>query len=142
MKKILYFILLMLFLFSQSSFAFGKKNQPVLFLSPYDPRVESDNDTQIEHYDVFKVNSRIYFYVYTPKGFQSDYIKYQIVKQEDNAHMGGYTRIRNITKRVRDKNSFCDYFVLSQSGKYLIQVFDITNLHQWIVYGEFRVVDE
>ena len=54
----------------------------------------------IKSFDVFGINKRIYFLIYTPEGFKSDYIKYQIVKQDDNAHVGGYSRVRNITRRV------------------------------------------
>ena len=72
---------------------------------------------------------------------RSDYIKYQIVKQDDNAHVAGYTRIRNITCRVKNKNYYSDYFILFEEGKYFLQVFDIQNLHQWLVIGGFRVVE-
>ena len=90
---------------------------------------------------VFKTNERIYFQINVPKGFKSQYIKYQIVKQDDNAHMGGYTRIRNITVKVNSKHSYSDYFVLSQKGKYYIQVFDIENLQQWLAIGSFLVIE-
>ncbi len=129
-------------IFTNPSFAFSKKKNSTLFLTPYNPITQSAYDIKLENYTTFKKNERIYFYIYNPKGFSSDYIKYQISKQEDNAHIGGYSRIRNITKRVKNKNYYVDYFVLSQSGKYLIQIFDITNLNQWLVFSEFRVVDE
>ena len=90
---------------------------------------------------VFRVNDKIYFEIINPKGFKSDYIKYQIIKQDDNAHFGGYTRIMNRTVKVKSKNSYCDYFVLSQKGKYFIQVFDIENLHQWLAIGSFLVIE-
>lgn len=91
---------------------------------------------------VFSANKRIYFYVYNPDSFKSDYVRYQIIKQDDNAHVGGYSRVRNITRRLKDKNSFSDYFVLTGAGKYAIQIFDITNLNQWVAFGAFRVVED
>jgi hypothetical protein len=48
--------------------------------------------------------------VYNPQGFKSDYIKYQVFKQDDKAHIGGYSRIRNITKKLNNKNYYIDYF--------------------------------
>lgn len=90
---------------------------------------------------VFKTGEKIYFQIIVPKGFKSDFIKYQIVKQDDNAHTGGYTRIKNITVKVKSKYDYTDYFVISQKGKYFIQVFDIENLHQWLAIGSFLVVE-
>jgi len=91
---------------------------------------------------VFRVGERIYFHVYSKEGFKSNFIKYQIVKQDDNAHIGGYSRVRNVTKRVRDRNYDSEYFVMSEKGKYLVQVFNIENLNHWIAYRDFLVVDE
>ncbi len=127
---------------SSSAAIFKKKQKPYLVLSETDLKKVSDLSSVIKKDSIFRTNSRIYFLVYCPYGFKSDYIKYQIVRQDDKAHVGGYTRIRNITRRVSDKYKYSDYFVLTQPGKYIIQIFDITNLHQWITYGVFLVVDE
>ena len=142
MKKI-YLIILILFIFNSCAFGFfwDKKPKPILILSPNDPRKETQVDKLLEYHSVFKKGDRIYFLVHTQKGFKSNYIKYQIVKQDDKAHVGGYTRIKNQTVRIKNKNNYVDYFVLTEAGKYIIQIFDIENLHQWITYGEFRVVD-
>lgn len=139
-----YLIIVFAILLMPSSFAFFWKKQepPSLFLTSTDPRATIGLDETLKSEDVFRVGNRIYFLIYTPAGFKSDYIKYQIVKQDDNAHVGGYTRIRNITRRVNDKNYYIDYFVLSETGKYIIQVFDIENLHHWLALGRFLVKDE
>ncbi len=139
-----YLIIVFVILLIPSGFAFFWKKQelPSLFLTSTDPRAIISVDETLKSEDVFKVGNRIYFLIYTPQGFKSDYIKYQIVKQDDNAHVGGYTRIRNITRRVNDKNYYIDYFVLSETGKYIIQVFDIENLHHWLALGRFLVKDE
>lgn len=138
MKKILLILLIFLLSVPCFAFSFSKKEKPNLIITSYDPSVEKN----IEPQDVFKVEQKIYFMIYTKTGFKSDYIKYQIVKQDDNAHIGGYTRVRNITRRVRNKNYYYDYFTLSQAGKYYIQIFDIQNLHQWLAIGAFRVVEK
>lgn len=141
-KKYLIIILAILLIPSSFAFFWKKKEQPSLFLTSVDPRVTIGADEVLKNEDVFKLGSRIYFLIYTPEGFKSDYIRYQIVKQDDKAHVGGFTRIRNITRRVNDKNYYVDYFVLSEAGKYIIQVFDIENLHHWIALGRFLVKDE
>ena len=144
MKKIIYLIIFIL-LFTPLSNAklFSKEDKkPVLFLTSYDPRIQKNYDEKIEPITVFRKGDRIYFSVYTKKGFKSDYIKYQIIKQDDNAHIGGYSRIMNKTVRVQNKNYYIDYFVLNQKGKYFIQIFDLENLQQWIVMGAFAVLDD
>lgn len=146
MKKtfLLIFIFFGILCFINPAYSFSfrkKKEKPYIVLSSADLNNE-ENLKKATLNSVFKINERIYFYVYTPDGFKSDYIKYQIVKQDDNAHVQGFTRIRNITKRVKNKNKFVDYVVLSQKGKYFIQVFDIENLHQWIAIAGFLVVDD
>ena len=141
-KKLLIIALFLLFANPCFAFFWDKKEKPSLFLSSKDPRIEISADKPLSNEGVFKLGDRIYFLIYNPEGFKSDYIKYQIVKQDDKAHVGGYTRIRNITKRVNDKNYYVDYFVLSETGKYIIQIFDITNLHHWLAITKFLVVNE
>ena len=142
MKKIILFIFLILFCFQAVTCAalFKKKQKPVLILSPYDPR-EIKYGEMPQEISMFKTGSRIYFMIYVPDGFKSDYIKYQIVKQDDKAHVGGFTRERNVTIKVKDKNSHVDYFVMNSAGKYFIQIFDIVDVHHWLAIGAFRVSD-
>lgn len=146
MKKLfskIFYLILAFFILNPACFAWSfKKEKAVLIMSPTDPTISTNYDEQMYHYDVFKPNSKIYFYIYNPKGFKSNFIKYQIVKQDDKAHVGGYSRIRNITKRLKNKNEYSDYFTLSEKGKYYLQVFDITNLHQWVAITSFGVVDD
>ena len=99
---------LILLIPSSYGFFWKKKEKPSLFLSPYDPRKEIAYEKPLSNHAVFKRLDRIYFLVYVPEGFKSDFIKYQIVKQDDKAHVGGFTRIRNKTCRVSDKNYYID----------------------------------
>ena len=142
MKK-LAVILIALFLFSPTyAFFWNKKEKPSLFLSSINPKNSIEFDKTLENHSVFKVGQRIYFLVYVPDGFSSDYVRYQIIKQDDKAHVGGYTRVRGSTKRLNNKHYYIDYIVLSEAGKYGLQIFDITNLHHWVAFGHFRVVNE
>ncbi len=143
MKKLSSLLLIFFVLFvTQTAFGWGDKNKSSLYISATNPMEDSNYETEIQSHSVFKINSRIYFLIYNPKGFKSNYIKYQIVKQDDKAHIGGYTRARNKTVRLKNKNYYCDYFVLSETGKYFLQVFDITDLNTELAVGAFRVVDE
>ncbi len=120
---------------------FKNKIEPVLILSDKNPLEVSDVEKAQQKANVFKINERIYFTFHIEDGFKSDYVKYQIVRQDDNAHTGGYARIMNVTKRLDDKYTFSDYFVLSRGGRYYIQIFDITNLNQWLKISSFMVVN-
>lgn len=140
MKKLIS-ILIISFFIMLPAFA-KKKEKPVLTFSPLPPGIEQKTEFPIETYDVFKINSKIYFSIYNPKGFKTDFIRYQIVKQDDAVEQLGFSRIRNITVRLKDKYYFSDYFVLTQTGKYFLQIFDSVNLHQWVAIGAFRVVEE
>lgn len=141
MKKILAAIFIIFFVLSPA-FAFGKKKQkPVLYMAKSITDIANSTAGKENFPWVFKTNERIYFQIINPKGFKSDFIKYQIIKQDDNAHVGGYTRIRNLTVKVKSKYDYTDYFVLSEKGKYFLQVFDIENLQQWIAIGSFLIVE-
>ena len=143
MKKVI-LVLLFFIIFTPTSFCWSiwsKKEEPVLILSSNDPSEKLSYDEKIKECSVFKTGQKIYFFIYVPEGFESQYIKYQIVKQDDKAHIGGYTRIFNYLKKVSNKHTYSDYFTLSQAGKYYIQVYNITNLHRWIVLGRFNVVE-
>ncbi len=140
---ILILIAVLIFSISNANAGFLRKKQDaVLILTSNDPDISKAKIDDVIAKQYFKVNSKIYFVLYNPEGFKSDYIKYQIVKQNPNAHVGGFQRIRNITSRIKDKSYFKDYFTLSESGKYFIQVFDIENLQHWIAISSFIVVGE
>lgn len=142
MKKILALIIAILLIPSSFAFFWKKKEKPSLFLSTTDPREKIAIEAPLENHSIFKKQTRIYFLVYVPEGFKSNYIKYQIIKQDDKAHIGGFSRVQNKTCRIKDKHYYIDYVVIQEAGKYAIQIFDIENLHHWITYGHFRVVNE
>ena len=142
MKKFLVILFLILVCAPCYAFFWKKKEKATLFLSSSDPRITISYDEKINNEDVFNIGDRIYFIIYNPEGFKSDYIKYQIFKQDNKAHVGGYSRVRNITRRVDNKNYYIDYFVLSEAGKYGLQIFDIENLHHWVAFAHFLVVEK
>ncbi len=140
MKKLLSLVFIF-FLLASPCFAFKKKPKAVLYMGNSVSDLISSASGNENFPWTFKTNERIYFQIVNPKGFKSDFIRYQIVKQDDNAHVGGYSRIRNLTVKVKSRYDYTDYFVLSQKGKYYIQVFDIENLQQWLAIGSFLVVE-
>ena len=142
MKKIL-FSLFVIILLSLASYGWGKKKiTTTLILSSVNPLIYDSFDEKIQTVRYFRKNSRIYFLIQNPNGFKSEYLRYQIVKQNENAHIGGYSRIKNQTVKVKDKYYFSDYFVLHQAGRYYLQVFDITDTNHWLNLEGFMVIDE
>ena len=144
MKKLILLVFVFFIVFSPLCEAgfWKKKEKPTLFLTNDDPRISTSYDEIIKPEVIFPKGKKIYFTIYSPDGFKSKYIKYQIIKQDNNAHELGYSRVKNKTVQVQDKNSYTDYFILHETGKYALQVFDITNLHQWLAIISFRVIDE
>lgn len=141
MKKIIISLLTALIIV-MPCYSFGRKNNKATLYMADNQNLLIDSMSGNSTFDwVFKKDSKIYYWINNPKGFKSDYIKLQLVKQDDNAHVGGYTRIKNKTIRVKSKHSYGDYFVISEKGKYFIQIFDIENLQQWLVIGSFLVVE-
>ena len=141
MKTAISLLFLGCFLFLPS-YAFKKKKLPTsLILTSFDPLVKDGFDVKIQEDRYFKKGEKIYFLIQNPNGFASDYIKYQIIKQDDNAHIGGYSRFLNKTAKLKNKNYFSDYFVLYQKGKYYLQVFDITDTNHWLNLEGFMVID-
>ena len=85
MKKVFLVVILSL-LVSGICFAWGKKQKPLLYLGNSLEEIEKSILNSSDKNNVFLTGNKIFFLVYTPFGFKSDYIKYQIVKQDDNAH--------------------------------------------------------
>ena len=141
MKRILILFFIISLSFLNPAFA-KKKQKPILILTSIKPELSKAVVDNIIPEQYFKANSKIYFMIYVPDGFKSDYIKYQIVQHNDNAHVGGFTRVRNVTCRIKEKNYFEDYFVLTGAGKYFIQIFDIENLQHWLAISSFRVIND
>lgn len=138
MKKLFLYLLIINFLFLPS---FANKTKAVLYMSSYNPEVKDITKPYLEKERYFKKGQKIYFLINNPAGFKSKYIKYQIIKQDDNAHVGGFTRIKNTTVQTENKNSYSDYFVIWQKGKYFLQIFDITDLNHWVTIEGFIVAD-
>lgn len=139
MKKIILFLIAFIFL---TNVVFAKKKEnSTLILSEIDPSGFYQYDYKIQTQDTFKLGDKIYYMIYNPDGFKSNYIKIQIVKQDDKTNVLGYSRIVNKTIRVKNKNYYSSYFILNEKGKYFLQIFDITNLQEWLAIGFFRIVD-
>ena len=75
---ILFLAFFSLSLSEANAWPWNNKEKPILIITDKNPKGEFGYDEKIINYEVFKKNQRIYFLIYNPKGFESNFIKYQI----------------------------------------------------------------
>lgn len=90
---------------------------------------------------LFKTGERIYYALISTKGFKDGVIKIQVFKQDDKNEYWGYSYYYNREVRLKNNNYYTDYFVIHNAGHYIMQVFDISNLHSPVILGDFVVQD-
>ena len=89
----------------------------------------------------FEAGKRIYYLFYSPKKIEAEFIRVQILKSGDNIPKGGYNIILSQDHRIMKQNMFYYYdnFTLYQTGRYIMQVFDIENLSEPLAWNYFYV---
>jgi len=87
----------------------------------------------------FKKGDRVYYALIAPKGFKGDLIKIQLIKKDPKSEFWGYTNLRNKTVPTEGKNYLSDYFVLEETGIYVLSAYEVINLSKPIATGAFRV---
>jgi hypothetical protein len=90
---------------------------------------------------VFESGQRVYYLFIAPKRMDNKYIRVQIFKMTDKAPWGG-----NEVKRTKDfrlmkdeKYYHTDYFVLYETGRYVMQAFSMDDLQYPLSIGDFYV---
>lgn len=88
---------------------------------------------------LFHSGERIYYALISPKGFKDGVLKVQIFKQDDKREFWGYSYYYNREVRAKNKNFYTDYVVIHNPGHYIMQAFNISDLHNPIILGDFVV---
>ena len=90
--------------------------------------------------DIFEMGETTHFVVFNPKGFESPYLRLQIIKKETKTKNWGFKihTSKNI-KIDNTKKYYIDSFKLSQSGSYIVSLFYLNDLNRPIVRGMFTV---
>ena len=132
MKRIILLLLLSIFLLCSCAYDRGT----ILFYSQPVKKETIQNDEK--H---FRIGEKIYYLFLAPKRMENDYIRVQIFKMTDKAHKGGYEIVRRKDFRLmKDQRYYhSDYFVLHQSGRYVMQVFSMDNLQYPLSLNDFYV---
>lgn len=90
---------------------------------------------------VFQSGSKVYYLFIAPKRMENDYIRVQIFKMTDKAPWGGNSVVRTKDFRLmKDERYYhSDYFVLYETGRYVMQVFSTEDFQHPLSIGDFYV---
>lgn len=89
----------------------------------------------------FNQGDKIYYLFFSKKRLNNDYIRVQLFKINDKLPRAGAEMLRVKEYRLMKDEVYyqTDYFVLHQSGRFIIQVYDAENPNIPLANGEFRV---
>ena len=89
----------------------------------------------------FAEGQKIYYLFFTPKKLECKFIRVQVFKVSDNVNRSGYTIYWTNDYRVMKQNMYyyTNHFTIHQKGRYVMQVFSITNLDKPLAYNEFWI---
>ena len=89
----------------------------------------------------FKKDSKIYYLFFSKKKLSNEYIRVQLFKIGDSIPQGGASMMRVKDYRLMKDEKFyhTNYFVLHESGRYVVQIYDPQNPNVPLARGEFKV---
>ena len=98
-------------------------------------------DNVLHNSKVFSVGERIYYLFIAPKKMDNGYIRVQIFKMTDKAPWGEYEvkRTKDFRLMKDEKYYHTDYFVLHETGRYVMQVFSMDDLQHPLSIEDFYV---
>lgn len=134
MKKI---ILLFLVSFSMLNFTACTYNRGIILFNTHPITKENALSDEV----VFEVNKKVYFLFIAPKKMENEFIRVQVFKMTDKAPWGGNEVVRTKDYRLMkdEKYYYTDYFVFSESGRYVMQVFSVDDLQHPLALDFFYV---
>lgn len=88
----------------------------------------------------FELGETTHFVVFNPKGFESPYLRMQIIKKETKTKNWGFNvyTAKNL-KIDSEKKYFIDSVKLSKTGTYIMSIYYLSDLNRPIVRGSFVV---
>ena len=90
--------------------------------------------------DFFEVGETTHFVIFNPKGFESPYLRLQIIKKETKTKNWGFKIYTSKNLKIDDtKNYYIDSFKLEKAGTYIVSVFYLSDLNRPIVRGIFTI---
>lgn len=98
-------------------------------------------DNVLQNSKVFSVGEKVYYLFIAPKKMDNGYIRVQIFKMTDKAPWGEYEvkRTKDFRLMKDEKYYHADYFVLHETGRYVMQVFSMDDLQHPLSIEDFYV---
>lgn len=135
MKKI-FLLALIPIIFVMSGCSKEEKQYP--FLALHAQPITKDNVFDVEQN--FKLGERIYYLIWSPKGFKSDSIRVQILKKNEKYSHWGLSLYDSTDELVDPTLKYYkDYFVINQTGLYLISIFQADDYKTPLIRANFWV---
>ena len=132
-------IIFIISVFILCGFGLPQRQKPFVLFCP----LPIDQNTISTATTVFKAGEKIYYMIYIPKGFQDDFIRIQLIKQNDKVPIGGYTvRYTQDVDVPLNSTTYYNDVTISEKGVYIMQVAEMNNFNKALVYGSFRVEDD
>ncbi len=90
---------------------------------------------------VFRKNDRIYYLVIIPKKIKTRAIDIQVIKKDNRYMTLGYKLYWSYSAVLKDDQMYYydDYFVISESGLYVMKVFSKDNPQKTLCMAQFLV---
>lgn len=90
--------------------------------------------------DYFELGETVHFVVFNHKGFESPYLRVQLVKKDTKVQNWGFKIAMSRDVKVdTSKKYYIDSMQVSQSGTYIFSLFYLNDLNRPIVRGMFVV---
>lgn len=90
--------------------------------------------------DFFELGETTHFVVFNPKGFESPYLRMQLIKKDTKVQNWGFKIATSKDIKIdMNKNYYIDSIQVSQAGTYIFSLFYLNDLNRPIVRGMFVV---
>ena len=91
----------------------------------------------------FQLGQNIYYMIYSPKGFEDDLLRIQVIKKNDkSAHEGYNIRYAQDVEVPLGGKIYTDKLRLYEKGIYVMQATEFSNDTHSLAYGVFGIKDE
>lgn len=90
--------------------------------------------------DFFEQGETTYFVVFNPDGFESPYLRLQVIKKNTKVQNWGFKiHMAKNLKIDATKNYFIDSIKMEQAGTYIVSIYYLSDLNRPFVRGIFTV---
>lgn len=90
--------------------------------------------------DFFELGETTHFVVFNPQGFDSPYLRLQLIKKDTKVQNWGFKIAYSKDIKIdTSKNYYIDSINVSQAGTYMLSLFYLNDLNRPIVRGMFVV---